>query len=202
MKGFTDSALILLPHIECYEYKGDDYYKLLRKAIDNIIAYCKYTDMTPYMLMTDSVAMAENRNDVKWVQTLTPGDLIFAKHNCDIRAKDGAVKLIDAYKKALAKYPPSDPANVEEYFQGMLKRVDRIEKDYISKCKCIFTIQTPNHCSYNIKPTAGDGRILIKISNTNFMPTTYISDMEINPIELLNFPCANLPVIDWRLPNG
>lgn len=202
MKGFTDSALILLPHTECYEYKSEDYYKLLRRAINNIIAYCKYTDMTPCMLMTDSVAMAEDRDDVQWIQTIAPGDLIFAKRNCDIKAKDNAIKLTAAYKKALAKYPPSDPTQVENYFQEMLKRVSRIEKDYISTCKCIFSIQTPNHCSYNIKPTEGDGRVLVKISNTNFMPTTYISDMEINPIELLDFPTANLPVIDWRIPNG
>ena len=198
MKGFTDKALILMPHSECYENKSDDYYKLLRKALDNIVAFCKHCGMTPQMLMSDTTAMEENRLDVEWVQTLTPGDLRFAIKNCGVRAKQEPVKLIEQYKKVLSKYPGGDPSKVEDYFSVMMKRVSRLEKDYIKSMRCIINIQTKNNSAYNVKPTAESGVILIQVSNVNFMPTAYLGDMEINPIELLDFPTANQPVIDWR----
>lgn len=200
MFRYSDDAIILCPSYECYENKEESYYRNMSAALRNIILFLKSKDITPCMLTSDEVACRENPSGVTWLQTMTPGDVIFTRKNCvSVGIEHSNVRQYpELYKKALEKYPIKASKNVDILFDGVLKRTSKTEKEIIKDAKVIFNIQTANNASYNIKPKEGSGVILINVKNGSFLPTCYLGDMEINPIDLLDYPMGNRPIYDWR----
>lgn len=200
MYRYTDNAIILCPSYECYENKEESYYRHMAKCLQNIIKLLQLKDITPCMLTSDEIACRENPVGVTWWQTMTPGDVIFTKKHCVGMSTphSNVVQFADNYKRALEKYPMKQSKNTDIMFGDVLKRTQRIERELIKTAKVVFNIQTVNNAAYNVKPKAGSGIILVNIRNGSFVPTAYLGDMEINPIELLDFKEANQPVYEWR----
>ena len=186
MKHYTDKALILCPSYECYENKADSYYLNFKRTINNVLELLRRNGMDAYMLTTDEIANVVNSPLVMWCQTMTPADRIFAKRNCENMKTEyeNMIEYPELYKEALTKYPFDPKASKDFIFQDLLKRVSRIEREVIKEFKVVVNIQTPNNTSYNIKPKENSRKILINIHNGNFTVKSYMSDMEINPIEL------------------
>lgn len=200
MFRYADNALILCPSYENYENKSESYYKMIKLVVNNIVAFLKTKDITPCMLTSDEIACALNPSGVTWWQTMSPGDEVFAKKYCAGVAvpHTNVVKFPELYTASLKKYPMVATSNVDLLFDGVLKRTGKVERELIKSTKVIFNIQTPNSASYNVKPKAGSEVILVNVHNGNFIPTCYLSDMSLNPIELLDYPLANKPLYEWR----
>lgn len=200
MFRYSDDALILCPSYECYENKEESYYRNMKIVLQNIVSFLRTKDITPCMLTSDEVACRENPQGVTWLQTMTPGDVLFTKKHCvSVGIAHEAVRQYpELYQKALEKYPMQPSKNVDILFDGVLKRTGRTERELIKNAKVIFNIQTANNAAYNIKPKAGSGVILVNVRNGSFIPTVYLGDMEINPIDILDYSLANRPLYDWR----
>lgn len=200
MTNFAEYGLILCPAIESYENRTPEHKKLLRKSVENIITFLGTKNIKPLMLLTDQVASIVSPDGVYWAQTITESDWEFASVNCDNMSKipDNLIKYPDFYEAVEVLYPPISSTDVDELFADMCKRVSKLEKAIILRQTVIFNIQTVNNASYNIKPEADSGVILCNIHNGSFLPTTYISDIEENPINILDYDMANHPVYEWR----
>ena len=203
MFRYADNALILCPSFENYDNKSDSYYTMLKRSVTNIVTFLKSKDITPCMLTSDEIACVLNPDNVTWWQTMSPGDELFAKKYCEgvSVTHSKVVKFPELYTAAMKKYPMASTSNVDLLFDGVLKRTGKVERELIKTTKVIFNIQTPNSAAYNIKPKAGSEVILVNIHNGNFIPNCYLSDMNLNPIELLDYPLANRPVYEWRFDN-
>ena len=201
MYRYAEEALILCPAYECYTNKADTYYINMRRSLANIVAFLKSKDITPCMLASDEVANIEDPEGVKWYQTFTTGDKLFVKKYCgSIKAdRDDFLTVPDLYAKALKQFPMAKHTNPELAFDDVLKRTAKIERELIKRFKVIFTIQTKNNASYNIKPKEGSEVILVQINNGNFLPETYLGNMMINPIDLLDYSLGNRPTYEWRV---
>lgn len=200
MFRYAEQALILCPSYECYENKADAYYINFRRSLDNILKFLKFKDIEPCMLTTDEIANVYNSNLVTWLQVMSPSDRLFAKKNCENMKTEyqDAIEYPELYKEALTKYPFDPKASKDFIFEDLLKRVARTERAVIKQFKVIINIQTPNNASYNIKPKANSGIILINVHNGNFLVKSYMGDMELNPLDLLDYNMANRPVYEWR----
>ena len=202
MKGFAEYGLIVCPHIDSYEYRTIEHKRLLKRSVDNIISLLRLKEIKPLMLLTDQVANIISPTGVYWSQTITPADLEFAMHNCDnISPKStNVVTYPDFYEAVEIMAPPIEDGNAttEEKFSNMCKRVELLEKAIIQRQTVIFNIQTPNNASFNIKPQKDKPVILCNVHNGSFQPTTYIGEMEENPMSILDYEYGNLPVFEWR----
>ena len=200
MYRYAKEGLILCPAYECYTGKEESYYIHMHRALANIVALLKSKDITPCMFASDEIANIEDPEGVKWYQTFTSGDKQFIKKYCsciNVNRSDFAT-VPELYQTALKKYPMGQIANPDIMFEGVLKRTEKIERELLKTFKVIFSIQTKNNAYINIKPKADSGIIFVSITNGSFIPTSYIGDMEINPIELLDYEMGNKPVYDWR----
>ena len=200
MFRFAREGLILMPAMETFEYKGEQYDILIRRAVDNVVALFHKCDITPCMFITDEAANIVNPAGVTWLQSISDKDYKFAKQYCTgiIDRKDN-VKYPDLYLEANKKYPARKVTNVDDLLIDVNKRAAFVEKEIIKSMKVIFNIFTANKAAYNIKPKAGSNKILCNISNSTFSPTCFISDMEVNAAELLGFSDACRPVSEWRI---
>lgn len=196
MFRYADEALILFPHIDTYENKGEQYEALIRKATANIVTLLNKNRIEPMAFMSDEVANYVNPVGITWLQTMTNGDKKYILKNCiGIADRLGAKTYPALYKEALIKYPVKP--NEVDVFTSISKRTQFVEKSIIKSSKIIFNIFTSGRAAYNVKPKANTGRILVNISNSTFIPATFMGDMEINAVELLGFDGACHPVTEW-----
>ena len=200
MTNFAEYGLILCPHIDTYETRTPEYKRLFKRSVDNIITFLGTKNIKPLMLLTDQVANVLSPSGVNWSQTITEEDLKFAVKNCDniSSSKANVIKYPEFYEAVEVMEPPLESGTDDALFDSMCKRVALLEKAIIQRQTVIFSIQSPNKANYNVKPKEASGVILCVVHNGNFKPTTYIGDMEVNPISMLDYECGNLPVYEWR----
>lgn len=203
MTGYAEYGLILCPHIDCFEFKTPEYKALLKKSVNKIIDFMLSKDIKPTMLCTDQVAAALNMERVIWESTITPDDCEWALTHCDYVKKAGDTDnhYPDFYEAVYELYPEEGEEDTSDtaYFDRLQKRVKLLERAVLKRHKVIFNIQTPSKASYNIKPKPDTGIILVNVHNGNFIPTAFMGDCEINPIELLDLPTGNRPVYEWEV---
>ena len=61
----------------------------------------------------------------------------------------------------------------------------------------LFTTSKKMPVKYKHKP----GTMCLEINSTNFMPTVYMAETKIDPIEILGVPNGNAPVYEWEVNN-
>ena len=204
MIGYSTYGLIICPTIETYINKEPEYKRLLKKSVENAIKFLHMKKIRPAFLKMDYVALDLNISGINWFQTTTEADTIFVDDYCKPIHTQTAddVKFLDIYKMVeeskAASYETDTSSDPDEYLIGINKRIEKITHEILERQLVIFNIFTPNRAAYNIKPKAGSPRILINVHNGTFVPTTYLGDMQMNPISLLEYDMGNRPLYEWR----
>lgn len=199
MRGFTDKALILLPKVESWELKGDNYIYNFKQAIRNILAYCRKFDMAPYCLSSDETANHLGLHGVLYDMSSTYGDKFFLESKCGYRPVTTVSDHPEIYKKAIKRYPVIEGVSDEEYLTDLQKRDRYITKKIIDDYKFVVFFNTPNNPSFSVKSREEDGRIVVMVNSNNFTCKCYISGNEIPCEDLLQEQTCNRPLCDWSI---
>lgn len=201
MHNFTDRALILFPKLDTYNAKTANAKYRMHLAYQQLDKFLAAHHIEPHAFYTDDVAH-EMRSELKWVSALGPADNFFISKKC--------VGLTDALSREHIAFPDIidsvvsydiDYASLtdEMRFELVLKHAKKAISKIIPQYKLIIHFVKRNNAQYKVTKRTGDGRVVMEIDVDNFVPTIYMSGMEVNPTEFLQVPYGNLPVYSWKV---
>lgn len=199
--GFTNHALLVFPDEEVYDGRSHSYIGKMLKAVEKIREYLNMCDITLDCFATDSVAVDKRVQCDRWIGTLGQGDMFFAKRNCEgiYTNQTRILNIDDAILKAAEQYPIDRGMSFDTRFEATLKRDAKAKRLIADKYKLLvlFTVSKGMPIKYKHKL----GTMCIEIGVSNFIPTVYMADTKINPIDVLGVPNGNAPVYEWEVNN-
>lgn len=204
IKGFTRSALIMYPTYDDFSDRSFDHKWHMDLAADKIHSYLRECNIESACFATDDVARELRDVPDKWVITLSGGDQHFVEVNCDGMNMDFSkcLKYPEIYKVTAEKYPLEKGSTPEGRFDVILNRDSKAKREIVKEFNLVLQIGTGKGAAMKLTPKAGSGKLYILIDNTSFLAKCYMSDMEINPIDILGIPNGNAPVYEWEVPTN
>lgn len=204
IRGYTREALVVYPSYEDYVGRSRNYEIHIDKAASKVKEYLEKCGIRYQCFATDDVANLCEVVPDDWVLTLGSGDMFFAKTNCKGMDRDfsRAVKHPEIYKECLEKYPPARGQSLDGRFETMLLRDAKAKREIVKKYSLVILFNQPKSPAIKLTPKKDSGKLYILIDNTNFLAKCYISDMEVNPIDILGIPNGNAPVYEWEVENA
>lgn len=199
--GFTNHALIVFPDEEVFEGRSHSYNGKLLKTTQVLREYLNLCEITMDCFATDSVAVDQHVRVDRWIGTLGQGDMFFVKNNCEGVYTDTAniTNNNEVILEAAAKFPIERGAGFDTRFEQVLKRDAKAKRSIAEKYRLLVLFITSKKMpvKYKHKP----GTMCLEINSTNFMPTVYMAETKIDPIEILGVPNGNAPVYEWEVNN-
>ena len=204
IEGFTRTALVVYPSFEDYTGRSSAYEKHLDDAAKKIKDYLNMCNIRYQCFATDDVAQACEVVPDDWLLTLGSGDMFFAKTYCKGMDKDfsKAIKFPEIYKACNERYPVVKGLSIDGRFESMLQRDAKARRDIVKEYKIVVLFNQPKSPAIKLIPKKDSGKLYIFIDNTNFLAKCFMSDMEINPIDILGVPNGNAPVYEWEVDNA
>lgn len=201
IRGFTSHALVIYPLIEDYQGRGSRYCLHLNNAAANLQKYLHNNDVMYDCFITDDVARECAVQPDRWLQTLNAGDMFFVKRNCE--GMNGSftnvVEFPDIWEQVSASYPNERGASVDRRFEKVLKRDSKARREIMKTYRMVVLFKQPKSPAMRITTKAESGILYMEIDNTTFMAKCFMSDMEIDPISLLDIPNGNMPAYEWEV---
>ena len=204
IRGFVREALVIYPLWEDYTGRSRDYMSHLNKAAENVKEYLTMCDIAAHSFATDDVARNCSVSPTNWVLTLGTGDMFFVKTNCEGMDADysRAVKFPDIYTECADKYPISKTMSKDGRFEAILQRDSKARREIVKNYNLVIMFKQPKSPAMRLQPKEGSGKLIITIDNTTFLPECFMSDMKMDPIDLLGIPNANMPAYEWEVNNA
>lgn len=202
MTGYDTKALVLFPNLELYTDANTRMRWQWQQAASNLTRYLHSIGMEPHVFLTDDMAMEIPNLDVRYVNTLTRGDLFFAINNCGLPKQAMSWDLVE-FPEMCAEIAEKNPiaanATVEERFNTILLRDKKAITSIIPQYNVVINFCKKGNSRYRvvIKPNGGKIRILIDAST--FIAKTYINNVEENPIDLLGLGFGNKSLVNWEV---
>jgi hypothetical protein len=199
--GFTRNALVVYPFMDDYSGRSSGYVDHVNRAASNLHTYLRNCSITYDCFATDDVARAVRQVPDRWLLTLNGGDMHFVKTNCEGMDLDfsNGVKYPDVYTATAERFPIERGASIDNRFEAILKRDAKARREIEKKYSLTIMFNQPKSPAMKLTPKAESGRLLILIDNTTFIAKCYMSDMLMDPIDLLGIPNANAPVYEWEV---
>lgn len=202
MKGFDTKALILFPKMESYNLRDVNYKYEFKRAVTNLCNYLAQMGIAPHAFYTDDVARELNTGDFQYVSTLGRSDRFFVHKYCQ-GMSDAMNSNHISFDSIVDKYIDADVdvvnMSTEERFELVLTRNAKAVKDIIKTYKLVIHFKRQGNAQYTVTSKQGDGRILIEVNSSNFIPTVYMSGVQVHPIDILAVPYANKPLNTWEV---
>lgn len=204
IRGFVREALVVYPLWEDYSGRSREYQSHINKAAENVKEYLKKCNIDLHSFVTDDVARTCSTIPDNWVLTLGTGDMFFVKTNCEGMDVDysKAVRFPDIYSECAEKYPISKTMSKDGRFEAILQRDGKARREIVKNYNFIILFKQPKSPALRLQPKEGSGKLIITIDNTTFLPECYMSDMRVDPIDLLGIPNANMPAYEWEVDNA
>lgn len=200
MKGFDNKALLLFPKSESYDLRDANYKYDFKQAVSKLCEYLHSIGITPHVFYSDDVARELDNGTFVYVNTLGKSDRYFTYRHCQgmlDAMSDSHINYEDIYAKYIDASTDLRKLDVEERFELVLSRSAKAAKDIIKTYRLVIHFKKQGNPQYTATTKVGDGRILVEVNASNFVPTTYMSGLQVHPVDILAVPYANKPLNKW-----
>ena len=200
MKGFDDKALLLFPKPESYDLRDTNYKYDFKQAVSKLCDYLETIGISPHVFYSDDVARELDNGRFVYVNTLGRSDRYFTYRHCQgmlDAMSESHVNYDDIYAKYIDSSIDLRKLSIEERFELVLSRSAKATKDIIKSYRLVIHFKKQGNSQYTAVTKAGDGRILIEVNASNFVPATYMSGLQVHPVDILAVPYANKPLNKW-----
>lgn len=194
MKGFTDSALILLSNIEEFSQGCPNYQYMYRKAVHNLITYLNSMDIGHDCFITDSMATHLPMENVRWLATGAPEDMFFIKSYCSVPAYDSVPLSDNALALVRKRYPIPKGLTPEERFGIVSKRIKYCEREIIKSYK--FVVVFGNQ--FVVHSKAEDGKAILYVNAKKFYTELMMGGEKMPINDFMRVDYASMCLCDWR----
>lgn len=202
MRGFDDKALILFPNADVYAEGSLRYRYQLQLATKNLVEYLRSIGMEPRAFVTDDLARTLPELNLRFINTLTKGDLFFVANNCDIGKSVMRMDMIE-YPEIAAEIAEKDKMesdiSLEERFNHILTRDKKAITSIIPMYKVVVNFTYKGRSRYRVVVKPNGGKIRMLIDASTFKIKTYINNIEEDPIDLLGVGYGNKSLISWEV---
>jgi len=202
MRGFTTTALILLPDFDTYDSRSDSYKYQLRVCVEKIVRYLKQFEIEAHGLYTDDIMRVLRPEDVHLINILSVSDSFFAAKYID-NMRDALTiprwKNQEVIDKANADADKASELTPEERFALVLKHNSKVAKAFIASYKLVFIFNYKHKLNYKSVSKPTDTSIRVYIDANTFSPTVTMGGMDLDACEVLAVSYGNLPIKDWRI---
>ncbi len=202
MRGFDDKALLLFPNLSLYEEANTRYRFFIQKAALNMVKYLRNINMEPQAFLTDDLALKLPDLDLRYVSTLTRGDLFFATNNCDIPKNALQMDLVtypDIVDEIAEKDKISADLDTSERFEHILTRDKKAITSIIPMYKVVINFYKKGSTRYRVVVKPNGGKIRLIVDASTFMIDAYINNVKENPIDLLGVDYGNKSLLNWEV---
>ena len=193
MRGFTDTALILLSKPDSFEECGSIYKYDYKVAVDNIINYLDSMGISHDCLITDGLATNMNMHNPRWLATGAPEDMFFMRNFCGVPDYPVVDLDKDAVDLLRSKFEIKRGLSPEERFPIVSKRVKYMEKAIISTYAFVVVFGS----EFRVKSKAGDGRAVLRINEKKFYTSMELSGESVSINDFLQIPYGNQCLSEW-----
>jgi hypothetical protein len=200
MRGFCKSGIMLLPKHETWNNRGVDYQLYLKRSLAKAVEFFGQKGIQLECFTTDEMANILRPEGVEWVASSAPEDVFFIRRNVDgfSTIQDGK-EIDDVYADSRKKYPAGRGLEVEDRFSIVEKRDKFSANKYIEKQKFVLTFEHPQNPYYKIKYKEGDGRIIMRVSHTNFLVSCIMSGNPIDLTYIVEYNGSTKPLHMWEV---
>ena len=204
MRGFDDKALILFPTLEFYEEKSLRYRYEFQQSVKKLLAYLDSIGMEAHTFITDDLAWKLPDTKFRWVSTLNRGDLFFVTNNCGVPKsimRADIIEFPDIVSGIAEKDELPGDISIEDRFSHILARDKKTITSIIPLYRVVVQFYKRKETRYRVVIKPNGGKIRLRIDLDSFKVTTYINDIEENPIDILGVDYGNKSLVNWRLPD-